>query len=669
MKNMKWVDRLDDNEIKRILNKDLPVKKMPDKLDNKLLKMIRNREDLFVGEKIETKKYFFQFAFAFSSILIIIISSIIYFNFFGFGSGSCIVADLNGNAYKVSRMDKILLKINDKINENSGVLVEESSHIDLKIGRSSDVKIKENSDLKIVKLYKDLRNEKTNFYVNLGYSYYDLNLFSKKSTFDVETDLLKISVIGTKFSLNVNKDKSNDIEVFEGNVYVVQKFNLNYKFLQKINRKFANRIKKSVQSLIKLKEGDIVNISLEDLNNAQKEITDILNSIYDELKENIKDKKKIKEIIKNSETKIIKIIEIKDTLFRNRKFEKEEKQKKAVFRTRKLSGILDTAFTVRNNALTADDKNIYISSDSNNAIYCIDSRNGKLLWKFTSELIKDITSPAFPFLNELILSTPDKIFVLDKNGSIRFSQNVVNGTKYWAYPAAFDKKIFIPTAQNIYCFDDTSVYILENFPESLGQLYISISNNLLFYADSNENRVKIFDITKKSIIWESVKLENRIFSSPLFSGRHLYITDLNKNIIRFNYTLSNQPDILEIESGAVSNMVFSNGGIYFVNNSGWLYAVDTSSFNKALKIIKIDEKPDYNNYLTKKLLLDGNDIYFCSDRGELFYYDAEKKRADFIKIKENFNKYPLIGSPVKVNGHIYTVDVKSNIYRISKIYE
>jgi len=674
MKNIKWVDKLDDHEIKRILKKDLPVKKMPERLDDKMLKMIRDRESLFTEKKEVQNKFIFQFAYSVTVIPVIIILAILYFKFLGPNLNDCVVSSLSGLSYKVSGTEKIQLKVNDKLHENNNLLIEDGSSVDLKIGRASKVKIKENSDLKIVKLYKDIIKEKSNIYANQGYSNYDLNLYSKTSTLNVETDLLKISVTGTRFSVNVNKDKSNDIEVYEGNVFVVQKFDLDYKFLYKINKKFTDRIKKSVLSLITLKEGDIVSISLEDLKNAQNEITDIINSIYDELKANIKDKERTKEIIRNSEIKIKKIIEIRNALFKNRKFIKTEKGvkeglRKTVFITKKLYDIKDTAFTVRNSELTSDDKNIYISSDSNNTVYCIDSRYGKLLWKFKSELIKDITSPAIPYLNNLILSTPDKIIILDKNGNIKSSQDIVNGTKYWAYPVIADKRILIPTAQNIYYFDDTSVNILENFPESLGQLYISCSNNLLFYGDSNENRVRIFDLSANKIIWESAKLENRIFSSPLFAGRHVYISDLNKNILRFNYALSRQPEILEIETGAVSNIVYGNDNIYLVNNSGWFYMIDTSNFNKASKIIKIDDKPDYNNYLTKKILQDGNDIYFCSDSGKVFYYDTNKGKVDFINIKENTDNNSLIGTPVKINNYIYVVDIKSNIYRINKTYE
>ncbi len=674
MKKINWVDGLDDHEIRRILKKDLPVKKMPQRLDDKMLKMIREGDKLFIKEKEVQNKFIFQFAYSVTVIPVLIILTILYFKFLGPNSNDCIVTGLSGKAQRVIQSEKIELKLNDKIFDKNIILIDEGSEVNLKIGRASTVKIKENSDLKIIKLYKDFGKEKTDFYANLGYSYYDLNLFSKKSSFHVETDLLKITVFGTKFSVNVNKDKSNDIEVYEGNVYVVQKFNLDYKFLYKVNRRFANRIKKSIQSLITLKEGDIVNISMEDLNNAQVQIVKILDSIYEELKADIKDKQKTKEIIKKSEVKIKEIIEIRNSLFRNRRLNNRENNnkerfKKAVFKTGKLTEITGTAFTVRNSATTADNSNIYISSDSNNSVYCVDSKSGKLLWKFTSESIKDITSPAVPYLNNLILSTPDKIIILDKNGNTKSSINVVNGTKYWAYPVIADKKILIPTAQSVYYFDDVSVNILENFSDSLGQLYISYRNNLLFYSDSNENKVRIFDPAKKSIIWESSKLENRLFSPPFFADRHIYISDLNKNIIRFNYALSRQPEILEIETGAVSNMVYSNDRIYLVNNSGWFYAIDTSNFSKASKVVKIDEKPDYNNYLTKKLLLDGDDIFFSSDKGTLFYYDLSKNRADFIDIKENREKNPLIGTPVKINNYIYVIDVKSNIYRIIKIYE
>ena len=57
-------------------------------------------------------------------------------------------------------------------------------------------------------------------------------------------------------------------------------------------------------------------------------------------------------------------------------------------------------------------------------------------------------------------------------------------------PLKTNNKLFIPTFKNIYQFDGESINIIENFPDALGQLYISSHSDNLYCIDSNKQNLK-----------------------------------------------------------------------------------------------------------------------------------------------------------------------------------
>ena len=99
----------------------------------------------------------------------------------------------------------------------------------------------------------------------------------------------------------------------------------------------------------------------------------------------------------------------------------------------------------------------------------------------------------------------------------------------------------------------------------------------------------------------------------------------------------------------------------FVANNGFFYSINTDQFKEYKKLDKIDQNPMDDKYLIKHFFKLKNAIYFCSDTGKMFYYNTENKNSLMINVSD----YPLIASPVMINGHLYVIDTNSQIFRIT----
>jgi len=115
----------------------------------------------------------------------------------------------------------------------------------------------------------------------------------------------------------------------------------------------------------------------------------------------------------------------------------------------------------------------------------------------------------------------------------------------------------------------------------------------------------------------------------------------------------------------ISNLILRDSYIYFIANNGWFYRINMLSFNKADKLFMADNDPNPDKYMTKKILMHNNEIYFSSDTGKLFKHDIINEKSELINIDDNKQGLPLIASPVKIDGVIYVIDIASNIYRVN----
>ena len=671
MNHNNWIDRLDDNEINRLLMKKVKYKEISYFLDNKLINIIRDKEKI----KLERKRYhlirFSRYALSLCVLFFLLFFSYLYINrnilFF---NNKCFITELNGNALIKDAYNQIK-KINTvpyNVQKSHEIITQENSSLKFIIGDNSVIQMEQLSELKIVEIFKKKGIERTNLFVNSGNINFKAKFLNKNFLFEVDTDLIIIKITGTDFTVNVDKNKLIKVFVKEGKVQIIPKINIvELEKIKKIDFHFGEKIKNIILSGIELNKGESIEISYSNFKDIESQILEITDLMYNNLNKSKNSKEKIKKNIANSKESIDKIIDLKSKLFKIVKeseiqeaIKKLKKEKKFIID--KISGNININFSEKNTYITNDDDTIFISSDSNTAVYSINHATGKLKWTFKNLELKDITSPIIPFNDKLVLGTSNYIYILDKKGKILIKEKLDNGITYWAECIIAQNKIFIPTVRYLYFYDGEKIDIFNDYPKSLGQLYISYFNDKLFCMDSNELNIKIFDLIDNRIIWTSSKLNNRSFIKPEINNNIIYIADIKNNLYKFSYEKNMIPEVINIGTGILTNFIFNNKKIYFIGNDGFFYELNN---NIKKKIIKVDNNPEINKYLTKKLVKYNNYILFCSDTGDIFYYDTSNDEKALLNIPQNSKKLPLIGTPVILNNNIYIIDIESNLYKMS----
>ncbi len=498
----------------------------------------------------------------------------------------------------------------------------------------------------------------------------DVNKIKQKTSFIVETPIIKITALGTDFIVEVYDDGSIFTAVDEGKVKVSIKLkNKNINLIKKLYKKAGEKIDNSLFYEIILEKNEKLEISFDKYSETENQADNIINEFINQIKTDKNHNNARELIMKLCNEKSEQIIKLNMDLLKKDKLEINNdndgnKETTNIFTTSKLQFNPGIILTEKNTYISSDKNSIYITSKSNNAVYSLEPKNGKLKWKFINEKLIDISSALTPFDDILVLATPINIMILNNNGKLMNLYPLDKGIYFWANPVKVDDKIYIPASQNIIIYANNEFSKLANF-NSLGQVYITYHNSKLFYSDTNDKKVKIFDLKENKIIWESIQISNRFFSNPCIVDDNIIIGDINSNIYTFNFINNSNKD-LNIGTGTISNFISIGKDIYFVSDNGWFYSLNSINLANLNKLYRVDNNPDFNNYLVKKCLLFKNFIYFSSDTGKLFSFDIQGKKPDLINIKENIQHNPLIGTPVVIGRNIYTIDMKSNIYVIQK---
>ncbi len=634
----------------------------------------------------------------------------------------CLITYIKGKTFLIDEQYNNIseLKIGLNLGENDIIKTEKESIIELNIGEESVVRIKENSILKIIKLFKDQDIEETKLNLDIGKILSRPKNLTEGSSFEIETNSVTAGVRGTEFTVYKSEKGDAKIAVNEGEVYIDKNiYSEDINKIKKYDKELSENLESILQEELVLKKDEKLVVSINEYNAFRDETLNKIKAISENLEANKNSKIKRDALIKEAKEKTINDIQLKSSTIiikeevnenewkndfnrdefkeigtgvasisesKEEKFEKpikeketkkestieekKEEKKEEITVIEKLPLNLGINLSEKNTSITSDGKNIYISNDPDKTIYCVDPEEGKLRWKFTDPKLNKIQSPATPFKNKVILATYSNIFLLNDNGKIIHNKEISNGPLYWASPIKYQNKIFIPSARYLYFFDGNTIDQIDEseFPAALSQLYISSDSNSIFAVDSLSCTIKIYSFINREIQWSSGKLPNNIFSAPVISGKYLVVGDIKQNLYRFDYQSNNiEPDILEINSGVLSNIISIGHNIYFVAKDGLFYTVNINSFNNAKIIIRVDNAPMQDKYLIKKLFKDGKILYFASDSGKLFTYDTSTQEVNLIQIDDNKDNSPLIGTPVKIKDAIYVFDVKANIYKRHKI--
>ena len=509
--------------------------------------------------------------------------------------------------------------------------------------------------------------EKTDIYMTKGWAYFEVNMIGKESVFIVQSNSLRVIVKGTKFNFSVSKDETTKVEVLEGRVLIEPKIRIESKNIKKYSKYLENKINEELNSPMTLNKNETIDVNLKDLKNFEIEINENLKSIENELNQYKNSKSGFLETIKKQELKINAFPGIRDKALKKGKIEASLNNEKTIFKVNKYITSGKIKLSEKGTYLTSLNNIIYVTSDENSAVYSVNSDNGKILWKYSDPDLTDITSPAFPFNNQVVIGTPGNIIILGNSGKVIKTVKIKDGPKYWASPVKINNKLYIPTSLELYSYDSSSLEKMNLSSAILGQIYIAGDLNNLYYADSNEGKIKAMSLKENKIIWESQKILGRLFSAPLFYNGNVYASDMNNSIYKFNLVNPLPLKSVNIGTGVLTNIIYKNNKLYFVALNGWFYEMDADNPDNYRKIVLIDRKPDKNKYLTKKILNIDNELYFSSDTGKLFYFNIDKDFYEFIAL--DAKESPLIGTPQKFNNGIFVVDTKFNIFKVEESIE
>ncbi|MBN2546630.1 MAG: FecR domain-containing protein [Spirochaetes bacterium] len=596
----------------------------------------------------------------------------------------CKIVNIQGNVYEMDDNKNIisLLKKESCLKASSIIKTDNDSFADIQFNDNTRIRIQEDSIIKIDKFYQGITSEKTRIYIELGEAFAKLDNILAGKNIEIETETILIKEKNAEFIVSVSADRITKVAVYKGKLNYSTKINSEeLKAIENKDPKTAEKIEKIINRNKTLEKNEIIEITHEDYTEYNAGISKIINLINSELNTGDNDRGKSQEILKKytesleeltRDTKLIKQGKLTDKdwdkILSSVKEGKTSldiyKEDKYIWEIKKIKENPGLILTEKNTAITSDTQNLYISSNSNNAIFSINPAIGKTNWKFFDKELKNIYSMATPYMNLIILGTPDKIFIIDINGNKIMEKNVAGGLSYWSSPAISNNKIYIPSSTGIYEFNWESNNLIDKIPNISGQLYISADSDNLLIFDINLLKIKVYNLSDQEIIWESDKISNPAFMAPIFYKGKIFIADNTGYIYRFELKPNNiKPDILKIDSGVIVNLIINNDILYFLANNGYFYKLELAPFVEPKKIMRLEFTPDMNKFLTKKLLLANDEILYCSDTGKLFVYNIKSETAELISITENINKSPLISSPVMIGNVIFFMDRESNIYK------
>lgn len=682
-------------------------------LRNKLLLEIQkaDAEQVLTTEKTKINA-FFKLSFTAAFITVFLIGAFFIFNkYIGRADhimNSCVATTVTGDVNILSPESNtpVKLKPGSVIKEHDTILTGEDSTVVLTIGDKSLVHVEADARLQVLELLKKADMENTGIKLIQGLVFVKPSLPNNKSGFVVETDTTRAYVTGTEFSVEVDEDQNTNVMVNEGSVKVKPKITLKQlKKLQKEKPELAAAIEHEILGETVVLPGEKITVVKSDVVDTTQTLSALIEEINtDDSFNNTSDKTKLithyKTKIKNN-PKIFKRKEkFKQTqwalFIKNKKHapEKEDKtdeqeptpleealvEKEIVpevtavrtpveqFSVVAFKNTVKTSLHENKTAVSHDAGTIYICSDNDKTVYAINAVDGSLKWRFSHKDLNNIISPLSVYKNSLILSTPNTLFVLNTKGMLKKSMAVNRGTNYWASPVIANNMLLIPTSQDIYTFTNNTFAVLENFTPVMGQLYITAGTGRLFYTSVDTKRLMVYDFKTGATLLQSDDFDTRAFTAPLLTGKYVIVADMNGNLYKFDAkNLTPEYEKTSISAGIMSDPVYDKGVIYFVANDGYFYKGDADFSNGFNKVVTVDNNPDPNTYLIKKLVKHNNDLYFCSDTGKLFRYDLIEQKSSFIELEPDTST-SLIGLPVIINNAIFVVDTKAQVTKIIKNY-
>lgn len=610
-----------DNFFKNVFKQYDKLEKTSSEIDNKIINIFNNTN----LENVKTVNNFIQpnqnlrfLRLGFALVILFMLIPVILFflnktDFFN--KDRVVIAKKEGEVFRIKKGYYSNLVDNIDIDEKDIIKTGENSRCEIQIGESISILLYQKSMLDFKK-FSSLGN-KININLISGKTLINVEKESLKKQFFVETDHIAAQIIGTKFIIETDRNKSTFLAVKEGEVQAVIKNppkDIEYNFMIKSGESIKIGKDKFDKSRIDSKyESDFsykFNVPIlieEDKRNKKGDITwgfkKIYNFNYPE---------------DNTKNKILSFVPYKD----------------------------------------------YIITLTEVSIMCFDKKN-KLIWQNVYGREKKLFFMSEPIVrnNKIYLTTiNNKFLILDlKTGNLIKKFNTPGNVTFGNKMIYLNNNFYIPYRNGIYRLSEKSPSLEKEPYITFQNPSTPIFNNDNFYIYSFVDPIiSCFD-KYGSKQWDYT-LENVILTEPLFYDNSIYIFDVSGNL----YKLSLEGGLLnrvKLPFGNISVSKLSNESVFTLGNDGSFYKIDlkTNSYNQ---ICKVDEDPLISSYIYKKPVIDKNNIFIGSQKGEVIIYSINR---NIIKSKLNISDYPISASIVLFADNYYVGSNNGEIWQIKFI--
>lgn len=674
-KNKKWINDIENNELKKLPKKDILLYKMPQSTNEKILDVIKNSENIDKKNKTEKIKFLNLpkiLKLSFAAVCLLVVFCFVYLIFYQKNIPSIFIKNrliakaifTTGNVAKINDSIKKDLTAGDLIEKQDSVATDKNTRSIIQLGDKAIVLLNENSEIQFLKI-SEKKNTDINISLKKGMAIFKVNKLIKNSKFKVTVNDININVIGTKFLVQFISDKSTLIAALTGKI--------------EINSNKNNQIKKIIlpeNKLLIIKDDQVTEKGLPaDISEYFEDIQNINNinlNDYSTLKiinnkNNIDlflNKKKIFQFNKNlelilstgkyllelkqngsliykeeinliSEEKILKEINVDQKNIANNNISEEKNpslkwKSKLIYQSKNnndLSNKKILGFAYSKN---------HIITLSQSAIICFDN-NGELIWEKTYGKKRSIYFMSTPLIYQekvfvsslnkklvvLDLKSGKELKVLDTSGNITFGYGIL----------AYKDKLLLPYTNGIYILQITDLSLKDNvFIQFNSPTKPLIFNNKIYLSSFIEKRISGYNLEGKEL-W-NYNLTDTSFNSPVLFNNAIFIAD-KKGVI---YKISLDGKLIEkatLPTGAVSNINPGENHLYILANNGIIYLINYNDLN-VKKLFKGDEKFDDYIYLFKRPIEYDNKILIGTDKGEIIVYDLEKNTIlDRVKISNS----------------------------------
>jgi outer membrane protein assembly factor BamB len=223
--------------------------------------------------------------------------------------------------------------------------------------------------------------------------------------------------------------------------------------------------------------------------------------------------------------------------------------------------------SVYSSPAVADGK-VFVGSKDNKT-YCLDEKDGNLIWSYKTEDSVRYSSPAVANGKVFVGSTAGKIYCLDeKTGKLLWRYNT--GDSVYSSPAVADGKVFVGSGDKIYCLDEDNGNLIWCY-ETGKAVYSSpaVADNKVFVG-SNDNKTYCLEKNTGRVIW-SYETGGAVVSSPAVADGKVFVGSKDNKIYCLDGNNGNV--IWSYETGSIvqSSPAIANGKVFVCSWDHKLY--------------------------------------------------------------------------------------------------